>query len=107
VTDKKNKIQHITARDFIIAVGGRPNYPDIPGAKEYGITSDDLFSLKYHPGKCLVVGGSYIALECAGFLHGVGVDCTVMVSPEQYNKCISDIKCLFGNVVKIWQQCIQ
>lgn len=107
MTDKKNKIQHITARDFIIAVGGRPNYPDIPGAKEYGITSDDLFSLKYHPGKCLVVGGSYIALECAGFLHGVGVDCTVMVSPEQYNKCISDIKCLFGNVVKIWQQCIQ
>lgn len=79
VTDKKNKIQHITARDFIIAVGGRPKYPDIPGAKEYGVTSDDLFSLKYHPGKCLIVGASYIALECAGFLHGVGVDCTVMV----------------------------
>lgn len=61
-------------------------YPLILGAREYGITSDDLFSLKYHPGKCLIVGASYIALECAGFLHGVGVDCTVMVSSEQYNR---------------------
>jgi thioredoxin reductase (NADPH) len=85
VTDKKNNVQHITARDFIIAVGGRPNYPDIPGAKEYCVTSDDLFSLRDHPGKCLIVGASYIALECAGFLHAVGIDCTIMVSAELYN----------------------
>lgn len=85
MTDKKNDVHHITARDFIIAVGGRPKYPDIPGAKEYCITSDDLFSLQYHPGKCLIVGASYIALECAGFLHAVGIDCTIMVSAELYN----------------------
>lgn len=83
MTDKKNEVQHVTARDFIISVGGRPKYPGIPGAKKHGITSDDLFSLRCHPGKCLIVGGSYIALECAGFLHGVGVDCTVMVSSKQ------------------------
>jgi thioredoxin reductase (NADPH) len=82
LTDKKNKVQNVTARDFIISVGGRPTYPNVPGA-EYGITSDDLFSLKYHPGKCLIVGASYISLECAGFLHGVGVDCTVMVSLKE------------------------
>ena len=91
VTDKKNNVQQITARDFIIAVGGRPKYPDIPGAKEYSITSDDLFSLKYHPGKCLIVGASYIALECAGFLHAVGIDCTIMVSTKLYNSGIYTI----------------
>lgn len=69
----------VTGRHFIIACGGRPNYPEIPGAVEYGITSDDIFSLPHHPGKCLIVGASYIALECAGFLHGLGIDCTVMV----------------------------
>ncbi|XP_069694158.1 thioredoxin reductase 1, cytoplasmic-like isoform X2 [Periplaneta americana] len=79
VVDKKDKVQHLTARDFIIAVGGRPNYPDIPGALEYSITSDDLFSLKHNPGKCLIIGASYIALECAGFLRGLGMDTTVMV----------------------------
>lgn len=31
------------------------------------------------PGKTLIVGASYIALECAGFLHGLGIDVTVMV----------------------------
>ena len=54
-------------------------YPNIPGAKELGITSDDLFSLPYPPGKTLLVGASYIALECAGFLKGVGYDVTIMV----------------------------
>ena len=52
---------------------------DIPGAKEYGITSDDLFSLPAPPGKTLIVGASYVALECAGFLAGLGFDVTVMV----------------------------
>lgn len=70
----------MTSQNFIIAVGGRPKYPDIPGAKEYGISSDDLFSLQKSPGKTLIVGASYIALECAGFLAGFGIDVTVMVS---------------------------
>ncbi|MGH0145110.1 UNVERIFIED_CONTAM: hypothetical protein FKN15_024465 [Acipenser sinensis] len=42
-------------------------------------TSDDLFSLPYCPGKTLVIGASYVALECAGFLAGIGLDVTVMV----------------------------
>lgn len=43
------------------------------------LLSDDLFSLPYCPGKTLVVGASYVALECAGFLAGIGLDVTVMV----------------------------
>lgn len=69
----------MTAKYILIAVGGRPRYPDIPGAIEYGITSDDIFSFERVPGKTLVVGASYIALECAGFLHGLGFDTTVLV----------------------------
>jgi len=41
--------------------------------------SDDIFSLPYAPGKTLFIGASYISLECAGFLHGLGYDTTVMV----------------------------
>jgi thioredoxin reductase (NADPH) len=59
----KNGNEHtLTASHFVIAVGGRPRYPDIPGALEYGITSDDLFSLVDPPGKTLVVGAGCILL---------------------------------------------
>eukprot|EP00349_Pseudokeronopsis_sp_Brazil_P007286 CAMPEP_0202955948 /NCGR_PEP_ID=MMETSP1396-20130829/472_1 /ASSEMBLY_ACC=CAM_ASM_000872 /TAXON_ID= /ORGANISM="Pseudokeronopsis sp., Strain Brazil" /LENGTH=438 /DNA_ID=CAMNT_0049672729 /DNA_START=24 /DNA_END=1343 /DNA_ORIENTATION=+ len=68
----------VTADKIVIAVGGRPQYPGIPGDKEFGITSDDVFYLKKAPGKTLVVGASYVALECAGFLNALGYDTTVM-----------------------------
>jgi thioredoxin reductase (NADPH) len=75
----KGKVEQITADKIVIATGGRPSYPGIPGDKEFGITSDDIFSLKKAPGKTLVVGASYVALECAGFLAAYGYDTTVMV----------------------------
>lgn len=59
-------------------MGGRPRIPGIPGA-EHVITSDDVFWLKQSPGKTLVVGAGYVALECAGFLTGIGLDVTVSV----------------------------
>jgi len=77
--NKKGKERTVTSDKFIIATGGRPRYPGIPGDKEHGITSDDIFSLPHAPGKTLLVGASYIALECAGFLKGLGYDVTVMV----------------------------
>lgn len=43
------------------------------------IFSDDLFSLPYAPGKTLVIGASYVSLECAGFLAALGFQVTVMV----------------------------
>ncbi len=49
-----------------------------PGDKELCLTSDDLFSQYSPPGKTLVVGASYIALECAGFLHALGFEVAVM-----------------------------
>ena len=55
----------------MIAAGGRPRqYPGIPA--ELAVTSDDLFSMTTDPGTTLIVGGGYIAVECAGFLAGLG-----------------------------------
>ncbi|XP_078038439.1 thioredoxin reductase 1 isoform X2 [Augochlora pura] len=76
---KNGEEKTYTAKHILIAVGGRPKYPDIPGALEYGISSDDIFSLNKAPGKTLIVGAGYIGLECAGFLNGLGFDATVMV----------------------------
>lgn len=68
--DAKGKVEVITSARFVIAVGGRPSPLDCIGS-EYAITSDDLFSLEKSPGKTLVIGAGYVALECAGFLAGL------------------------------------
>ncbi|XP_037820046.1 thioredoxin reductase 1, mitochondrial [Lucilia sericata] len=73
-----SQVKH-TGHYIVIAVGLRPVYPNIPGAREYGITSDDLFSWPKPPGKTLIVGAGYISMECAGFLRLFGFDVTVMV----------------------------
>ncbi|KFZ49368.1 Thioredoxin reductase 3, partial [Podiceps cristatus] len=78
-TNRKGQVTYHTAETFVLATGERPRYLGIPGDKEFCVTSDDLFSLPYCPGKTLVVGASYVALECAGFLAGLGLDVTVMV----------------------------
>lgn len=78
-TVTKQGERNLTGKYILIAVGGRPRYPDIPGAIEYGITSDDIFSLNKSPGKTIIIGAGYIGLECAGFLNGLGFDATVMV----------------------------
>ena len=69
----------LTADTFVLAPGGRPRLPEIPGARELGVSSDDIFSLAKPPGKTLVIGASYVALECAGFLRGLGCETAVMV----------------------------
>uniref|UniRef100_A0AC35U1N5 Thioredoxin reductase 1, cytoplasmic n=1 Tax=Rhabditophanes sp. KR3021 TaxID=114890 RepID=A0AC35U1N5_9BILA len=78
-TDKKGKKTVVSADKILVATGLRPKYPSVPGAKEYAITSDDLFSLPYNPGKTLSVGASYISLECSGFIKGMGNESHVMV----------------------------
>ena len=62
----------ITAEHILIATGGKIVMPDIPGAKEYGITSDDIFYLKEQPKRLAVVGVGYIGLEFAGIFNALG-----------------------------------
>jgi thioredoxin reductase (NADPH) len=78
LVDGKGEKSKITGRRFVIGVGGRPSMLNIPGA-DLCITSDDIFSLKESPGKTLIIGAGYIALECAGFLTAIGLETTIMV----------------------------
>ena len=66
----------LTAKHILIAVGGRPVRPDIPGA-ELGMISDDLFLLDRLPGRVLLIGGGFIACEFATILNGLGVQATL------------------------------
>ena len=64
-----------TAKHILLAMGGRPVKPDMPGA-ELAITSNDIFHLPELPGNILILGGGYIACEFAGILNGLGVEVT-------------------------------
>lgn len=64
-----------TAKHILIATGGRPILPGLPG-DDLGITSNDIFHLERLPDSVLIVGGGYIACEFAGILNGLGVKTT-------------------------------
>lgn len=64
-----------TAKHILIATGGRPFVPAIPGA-DLAVTSNEMFHLDALPKRALVVGGGYIASEFACILNGLGVDVT-------------------------------
>jgi glutathione reductase (NADPH) len=61
----------ITAEKILVATGGRPVVPPIPG-HELAITSNEAFHLPELPKRITVVGGGYIAVEFAGIFNGLG-----------------------------------
>ena len=67
-----------SADNILIAVGGRPLVPDIPGA-EHGITSDGFFDLQTRPERVVVVGAGYIAVEMAQIFAGLGSQTTLCI----------------------------
>lgn len=89
--DKKGKAEQATAERIVVAVGGRPLFPDVPGAKEYCISSDDLFWQPKAPGKSLVIGAGYIAMECGGFIKGMGHEVAVMVRSTPFRTFDQDM----------------
>jgi glutathione reductase (NADPH) len=67
--------QVVTAGHILIATGGRPWRPDLPGI-EHTITSDEAFQLQDLPPRVAVVGGGFIACEFAGIFNGLGAEVT-------------------------------
>ena len=72
----------VSADKILIATGGRPWKPEIPGA-ELSITSDEAFHLESLPERVIVVGGGFIACEFAGIFNGLGSDVVQIYRGEQ------------------------
>nr|ABG02425.1 glutathione reductase [Tigriopus japonicus] len=71
-----------SADHLLIAVGGYPIWPQIPGA-EKGITSDGFFELETLPKKTVVVGAGYIAVEMAGILQALGSEVHFLIRHDK------------------------
>ena len=67
----------VTARTILVATGGRPVVPEVPGAG-HAITSNEAFHLEALPKSIVIVGGGYIAVEFAGIFNGLGVETTLL-----------------------------
>ncbi len=72
----------VTAERILIAVGGHPTVPDIPGI-EHAITSNEAFHLEEQPKRIAIVGGGYIAVEFAGIFAGLGSDVSLLYRGDQ------------------------
>ncbi|MCM2296808.1 glutathione-disulfide reductase [Rhodoferax sp.] len=79
----------ITAEHILVATGGTPFMPQIPGI-EHAITSNEVFDLPQLPRRVLIVGGGYIAVEFAGILNGLGARVTLCYRGEQVLRGFDD-----------------
>ena len=75
--------ENYTGKHILVATGGRPRFPDIPGA-ELGISSDDFFDLKELPKRVAVVGAGYIAVELAGIFEAFGSETSLVFRHETF-----------------------
>lgn len=80
----------LTAQHVLIASGGRPQRPDVPGA-ELGTDSDGFFRLDRCPERVAVVGSGYIAVELAGMLRALGAQVTLIVRGKQLLRSFDDM----------------
>ena len=73
----------IKAKNILIAVGGHPNIPEIPGA-DLGITSDGFFEVKKQPKVAALVGAGYISIEMAGMFHALGTETHLFIRNDTF-----------------------
>ncbi|KAJ1650293.1 Glutathione reductase [Dispira simplex] len=85
--------EQIQASKILIATGGYPIHPKIPGA-ELGIDSDSFFVLEEQPKKVAVVGSGYIGIELANIFHALGTQTSVFIRTDQilrhFDNVVSD-----------------
>ncbi|KIL99467.1 Glutathione reductase [Paramagnetospirillum magnetotacticum MS-1] len=71
-------LQVLSAETILVATGGRPSLPDVPGI-EHAVTSDQALDLMQLPERVVIVGGGYIAVEFAGIFNALGVGVTLVL----------------------------
>ncbi|MEM7506759.1 MAG: glutathione-disulfide reductase [Pseudomonadota bacterium] len=81
--------REITAKHILVATGGTPFVPPVPGA-ELAITSNEIFDIEALPERVVVVGGGYIASEFAGILNGLGAHVTQLYRGKQILRGFDD-----------------
>ncbi len=74
--------EKVTAERILIAVGGEPVKPGIPGI-EHAITSDGMFEMTQQPKRMVILGGGYIGCEFACVMNGLGTQVTQVIRKEQ------------------------
>ncbi|MEM6426229.1 MAG: glutathione-disulfide reductase [Cyanobacteria bacterium P01_D01_bin.128] len=79
----------VTADKILIAVGGVPAWPSLPGI-EHAISSDDIFHLKQQPKHFVVLGGGYIGCEFACILNGLGSQVTQIIRADKILRGFDD-----------------
>ena len=77
------KPETVTADKVLVATGGWPSKPGLPGA-DLAITSNEAFFLERFPERVLIVGGGYIAVEFAGIFHGLGAHVTQIYRGDHF-----------------------
>ncbi len=75
--------EQYTAAHIVIAVGGRPVLPSIPGA-QLGITSDGFFELESQPKRVVIVGAGYVSVEFGGLLRALGAEVTLALRRDHF-----------------------
>ncbi len=81
--------REITCENLLVAPGAWPSMPDTPGI-EHAISSNEAFHLDELPGRVVVVGGGYIAVEFAGIFHGLGAEVTQLYRGELFLRGFDD-----------------
>lgn len=81
--------RQLTAPHILVATGGRPIRPGLPGA-ELGLISDDFFKLDTRPRRVALVGAGYIAVEFAGMLRALGSEVTLLARHERVLRHLDD-----------------
>ncbi|NVK22284.1 MAG: glutathione-disulfide reductase [Kangiellaceae bacterium] len=99
-----------SAEHIIIATGGYPSIPNIPGA-EYGIDSDGFFELEQQPKSVVVIGAGYIAVEIAGVFNALGTKTHLAVRKHKplrdFDEMLSDtlVEVMHANGLQLHTHC--
>ncbi|MCF4965889.1 glutathione-disulfide reductase [Nostoc sp. CMAA1605] len=79
----------VTADKILIAVGGTPVRPDVPGI-EHALISDDVFNMNPQPKRIVILGGGYIGCEFACILNGLGTEVIQVIRQDKILRGFDD-----------------